>query len=198
MQFKPMEAGIEVNGQTVYAVVDGFASKALPSKILVAEGVGTLGRDGVVEIDKDGWYSQEAWLRAFGKISESVGSNVLFNIGLKIPSNAIFPPWVVDVDSAIKSIDVAYHLNHRRQGKVMFDPANGTMLEGIGHYGYERPAPGVNRIVSKCANPYPCDFDRGILTTMAQKFAPRAMVLHQDDARCRLKGGESCTYVVKW
>ncbi len=193
-----MERGIEVNGQTVWAIVDGFTSKALPSKILVEEGIGKLGADGVAVLEPEGWYSQEAWLRAFERISKSVGNNVLFNIGLKIPQNAIFPPWVVDVDTAIKAIDVAYHLNHRKQGKVLFDVETGKMSEGIGHYGYERPNPSVQQILCKCPNPYPCDFDRGIITTMARKFAPRSLVIHVDSEPCRVKGAESCTYSVKW
>src|SRR4051812_37164142 len=113
MQFKPFEPAVEVNGQTVWSIVDGFTLfKQLPSKILLEEGIGKRGDKDLVEIDKNGWYSQAAWLKAFERISTAVGHHVLFNIGLKIPENAIFPPWVKDVDSAVQAIDVAYHLNH--------------------------------------------------------------------------------------
>ena len=198
MQFKPFEKGIEVNGQTVYAIVDGFKLiKALAHSHLKSVGIGE-GDPGIsFKIDPNGWYSQEAWLKSFESISTNVGKTVLYQIGLAIPENAKFPPWVVDIDSAIKSIDIAYHMNHRKSGKVMFDPETGKMLEGIGHYGYEK-IPGQNLIISVCENPYPCDFDRGILTFMAKKFQQGAAVEHDDSKPCRKIGADSCTYLIKW
>jgi hypothetical protein len=91
----------------------------------------------------------------------------------------------------------AYHLNHGKHGRVMFDVESGTMLEGIGHYGY-LPVAGENRIVSTCRNPYPCDFDLGILTAMAKRFAPDATVDHVEGETCRKSGADECTYVVTW
>lgn len=198
MQFRALETGIEVNGRTVYAVVDGFgAFKESASRILAKLGIGAQGKDGLLQIDPDGWYSQEAWLAGFEKISASGGDSILFRIGHKIPQNAAFPPWVQDVESAIKSIDIAYHMNHRKKGQVMFDPATGKMLEGIGHYGWERVS-GKNEIVVRCDNPYPCEFDRGIVTAMAQRFAPNARIVHQPERPCRKDSANVCTYVVQW
>ena len=185
MQFVPFEDDVEVNGQTVYSVVEGFAIfKKVPSDILLTLGIGTPGPDGIVALQEGEWVPQERWLRAFKEIGDVVGAGALYGIGLKIPECALFPPWVADVHSAIKSVDVAYHLNHRRAGSVMFDPATNTMQEGIGHYGYS-PVPGERRIVSKCSTPYPCDFDKGILTAMARRFAPKAWVDHAEPETCR-------------
>lgn len=199
MQFRAFESGIEVLGQAVWAIVDGFlVSKQLPSQALVECGIGTLGPDGIVVIDPSAWYSQEAWLAAFERISTTVGPQVLFNIGKRIPENAVFPSWELDIDSAIRSLDVAYHLNHRREGQVMFDTDTGTMLEGIGHYGYERRSAHEDLIISRCQNPYPCDFDCGILTSMARRIKPLANVLHLAGLPCRKLGADSCTYHVVW
>lgn len=198
MQFLSFEKGIEVNGQTVYAIVDGFKLiKSLAYKHLKEAGVGEVEKDESVKINPATWYSQEAWLKAFESISKDVGDSVLYQIGLAIPRNAKFPPWVVDIDTAVKSIDIAYHMNHRKGGREMFDPTTGKMLEGIGHYGYNRIT-GENKIISVCENPYPCEFDKGILTTMAQKFQPLAKVKHDDLKPCRKKGQKSCTYVITW
>lgn len=197
MEYRPFEPGIEVNGRTVWSIVDGFrAFSLLASQFLLEEGVGQKGPDGIVKVEPDGWYSQEGYLRAFKRIAKSVGESVLFDIGSSIPRNAEFPPQVVDVHSAVGAIDVAYHMNHRREGSAMFDPSNGTMLEGIGHYGYATPA--ARRIVSVCENPYPCAFDRGIVTAMATRFEPTSKVVHDDSKPCRRKGAESCTYIVTW
>jgi hypothetical protein len=198
MQFKAFETGIEVNGKTAYAIVDGFREfKQVASTFLLQEGIGRRGADGLAAIDPAAWFSQEAWLRAFENIATRLGDVALYRIGVAIPRNARFPPWVVDIDSAIRAIDIAYHMNHRRAGKELFDPESGTMAEGIGHYGYQRKE-GRNEIVSVCNNPYPCAFDRGILTAMARRFQSRAVVTHDDTRACRQRAANSCTFIITW
>jgi hypothetical protein len=197
MQFKAFEPGIEVNGQTVYSVVDGLGSfKTMAYDVLLSVGIGS-GSKTAYQIVMDGWYSQESWLQAFERIAKDIGDATLKQIGIKIPENAKFPPWVKDIDSAIKSVDIAYHMNHRKDRVVMFDPNTGKMLEGIGHYGYERITD-KKMIISECKNPYPDAFDHGILTTMAKKFELRASVVHDDSKPCRKNGAESCTYIITW
>jgi hypothetical protein len=198
MQYVPFEEGIEVNGQTVVAVIEGFALfKKIPSDILIGVGIGKRGPGGMVEIRPGEWFSQRAWLEGFEAIGNAVGTGALYGIGLKIPECAEFPPWVNDVHSAVRSIDIAYHLNHRKRGHAMFDATTGEMLEGIGHYGY-MPVAGENRILSICQNPYPCDFDSGIITAMARRFAPDASVEHVESETCRKTGADKCTYLVTW
>lgn len=198
MQFKAFEPGIEVNGQTVYSIVDGIGQfKASASKLLQQEGIGVTDASGLIRLDPQGWYSQEAWLRVFEKIAGQIGSSMLYSIGLAIPRNAIFPQWVRDAFTAVQSIDIAYHLNHRRAGEIMFDTATGRMIDGIGHYGYA-PVEGQRKILSVCENPYPCDFDRGIITSIVRRFEPTAFVEHDDTKPCRKNGADACTYVVTW
>lgn len=198
MQFVPFEPGIEVIGQTVYTIFAGFAAfKSIAGDILTAEGIGVIDPNSGFTLDQAAWYSMDAWLRAFRHVAQELGDPVLFSIGKKIPERAIFPPWVKDIDSAIRSIDIAYHLNHRKQGQVMFNTETGQMLEGIGHYGYWRED-GKNQIVCVCENPYPCHFDRGIITTLALRFEPTARIRHADDKPCRSRGDSSCTYTVTW
>lgn len=198
MQFKVFEPDIEVNGPTVYSIVAGLGYFTnLSRRYFSQAGIGTVVNK-ELRIDMDSWYPQAAWLEAFKNIAATVGDRVLFNIGLSIPANAQFPPWVVDIDSAIKAIDVAYHLNHRKRGRQLFDVNTGTMLEGIGHYGYERPSMKENKIISVSRNPYPCAFDRGIIAAMARKFEPDALVVHDDAKECRTNGAETCTYYITW
>ena len=197
MQFRAFEPGIEVNGQTVNSVIAGLGYFTNLSRRFFSQvGIGNV-TNKKLHIDLNGWYPQAAWLAAFENIAKTVGDRVLFNIGLSVPANAQFPPWVVDVDSGVKSIDIAYHINHRKNGKPLFNPDSGSMFEGIGHYGYER-VPGGNKIISKCLNPFPCAFDQGIITAMAQKFAPHALIRHDNTKECRSKGADSCTYIIAW
>jgi hypothetical protein len=197
MQFEVFEPDIEVNGPTVYSIIAGLGYFTNLSRRYFRQAhIGTIVNK-ELRIDMDGWYSQAAWLEAFKNISNQVGDRVLFNIGLSIPSHAPFPAWVVDIDSAIKAIDVAYHLNHRRKGKPLFDVKTGVMSEGIGHYGYRRDS-SAQKILSVSHNPYPCAFDRGIITAMACAFQPNALVVHDDTKECRSKGGNTCTYIITW
>ena len=197
MQFKPFESDIEVNGPTVNSIIAGLGYFTNLSRRFFSQvNIGTVVNKELI-IDMNGWYPQKAWLMAFENIAKTVGDRVLFSIGLSVPANAQFPPWVVDVDSGIKAIDIAYHLNHRKNGRLLFNPDSGSMFEGIGHYGYSRIA-GENKIISMCKNPYPCAFDHGIITAMAQKFAPNALIRHDDARECRNKGADSCTYIITW
>lgn len=197
MQFVPFEEGIEVNGYTVYSVIEGLGQfKSLARKYLLNVGIGQE-INGKYELDRDLYYSHEKWLKAFQSIARDVGESILFEIGSKIPKNAKFPKWVTDINSAIQSIDIAYHINHRKNGAIMFDEEKNLLVEGIGHYGYEK-IPNKNMILSVCNNPYPCSFDRGILHHMARRFEITASVIHDESKQCRRNGADSCTYIITW
>jgi len=118
-------------------------------------------------------------------------------IGQHVPKHAPFPPSINDIHGAMGSMDAAYHMNHRKGGRVMFDPATGQMLSGIGNYGYA-PVPRERRIISVCENPYPCDFDRGIITALAARFERGSRVTHDDSAPCRKNGADSCKFIIAW
>ncbi|MDR1946906.1 MAG: hypothetical protein LBQ51_07060 [Desulfovibrio sp.] len=197
MQFISFEPGIEVNATTVAAIVRGMSSfTSISGRYLSKVNIGRI-VDGELILDMDAWYSQDAWLKAFENIAEQIGDKILFNIGKSIPKSAVFPDWATDIASGIKLIDIAYHINHRKNGESLYDMETKTMREGIGHYGCEA-VPGKREILSVCKNPYPCVFDRGILTEMATRFEPGAVVIHDDSCECRQNGADSCTYHVRW
>lgn len=192
-EFQAFEQGMQVNGTTIMAVVDGMgAFQAVAVRILADAGLSH------VEPSPTVWYSQQAWLNAFKTIAVEIGDSTIFLIGQKIPENAVFPPEIDSTEKALAAIDVAYHMNHRNaRGQVLFDPAHpGEMLEGIGHYRFEPVGKNETRMV--CENPYPCHFDRGIIVAMASRFCRHAQVDHADEEPCRRRGAESCTYQVTW
>jgi hypothetical protein len=178
-QFIGYAPGVEVNGETVYAIVDGMGAFRSVALAILAE-------NGIVDPQPGLWYPQQSWLNAFKKISEKLGANTLFNIGLKIPLNAQFPAEITTIEKALQAIDVAYHLNHR----------NGE----IGEYRYQANGSKAAKMI--CRNPYPCAFDRGIIAAMANRFKPKTSALisikHDDVGPCREKGEELCTYNVTW
>lgn len=191
--FIAFDSKVEVNGETVLSIVDGMGAFKERTYKFLAD-------NGIQNPEPGKWYSQQAWLNAFKTIVEATGEFTLFNIGKKIPENAQFPPEINTIDKALSAIDVAYHMNHRVNGQVMFDPASGKMLEGIGHYGFQKS--GEREIRMVCENPYPSDFDRGIIEAMAHKFKPAdagiIIVKLVESEPTRKKGANSCTYSVKW
>lgn len=199
MQFKALEPGIEAAGASIGAFVEAF--RLFPSVIfkkLTKYGIGkaVAGKQDV-EIDTNAWYPQEAWLAAWEEIAADIGPRACYQIGRHLPKHAPFPPSITDINSGIASIDVAYHLNHRKNGRVMFDPNTGVKMKGIGNYGFQ-PVAGERKIISVCDNPYPCDFDRGIVTEIAARFQPQSRVTHNDQGPCRKRGADTCTYTVTW
>lgn len=195
-EFKVFEEGMEVNGATIMAVVDGMGTfRSAADSILARAGLAGVVADG------EHWYSQQSWLDAFATIASEIGASTLHNIGRKIPENAVFPPEIDNIVAALGSIDIAYHMNHRNvRGQVLFDPTrpkHRQLLGGIGNYElvYEAGAPCATLI---CANPYPCPFDEGIITTMAKRFEDMATIRHDLKPPCRADGASCCRYVVDW
>jgi hypothetical protein len=197
MQIKSFEPGIEVFGPGASAWVEAF--KLFPSvvlKRLVSHGIAAY-RNGEIYIDRTAWYPLENWLAAFQDIADSLGPRALFQVGQNAPSFVVLPPTMTDIHSCMAGVNIGYHMNHRKNGRPMFDPEQGTLLAGIGDYGCTT-VPGERRMIIRCDTPYPCDFDRGILLGFARRFEKTAEIEHMETAPCRKKGKDSCTYMVTW
>jgi hypothetical protein len=188
----------QVLGANLQIVIDGFGSFTLIAhRILLEEGLGADDGTGAVKFEAGAWYPLELWLKALERIGNEFGHVLLFQSGMTTPKNAVFPPTVTDIHSALKCIDVAYHMNHAVRGESMFSPRTGEMREGIGHYSYAH-TPGQNLITMESSTPYPCDFDRGIIIAMAQRFQTTATIIHDATRPCRKGGGTNCAYHVAW
>jgi hypothetical protein len=192
-QYKAINQGVEVNGQTILSFVDALGSmRNIGFKILSEKGIDNP--------QKGEWYPQQKWLDAFTYISSVADSSTLYEIGSAIFGNAQFPPEISNINQALESIDVAYHLNHRLNGEVLFNEKTGEKKEGIGNYFYK--VLDNKKIEIICDNPYPCDFDRGIIYSMAKKFKPEdayfVKVEHDKESSCREKEDKYCSYIITW
>ena len=177
-QFKAYSPQVEVLGEVVLSFVNvmgAFKGIAL----------GILKDHGVDDPQGDQWYSQQAWLDSFQTIAKQVGPNTLYQIGRQIPSQHYFPPGVDTIESVLSELDGAYRESHRG-GEV-------------GHYRFR--VLGMRTGQMTCDNPYPCDFDRGIIQALAEKFEPPGALVdvrHEDAAPCKKQGAESCVYTISW
>jgi hypothetical protein len=192
-----MHSGIEVTGRGVPAALEAFGEfTVLAGQMLMANGVGVPDKSGFIRVDLEAWYPLEGYLKTIKDVEEQFGPKMLRKLGAAKARHAMFPPNMVDLTSTMQAVDVGYHMNHRQHGRPMFDPVNGQMLEGIGHY-HCHQLPGKRRILMRCDNPYPCKFDEGLLEAMARRFISTAVVEHEPGS-CRSKGGQNCTYSITW
>lgn len=196
MNIEQVEPDIEINRTGVEVVVDGFRGfTLLAHQIMIAEGVGTDDGEGTLVLPKGAWLNLRKYLKSLRRIEQEIGSQVLVDGGQTVPKHANLPPTITDIHSALGSLDIAYHMNHRRHGETLFNPANGTMTEGIGHYRFNAK-PGESKIEIVTDTPYPCAYDKGVVLGMAQRFKSNAQLAH--GPACRSKGGASCTYTLTW
>ncbi len=178
--FRALDENVEVYGKTICSVVEGMCNL----KDVVLE---VLAKKGIVNPEPGEWYQLKAWLEACSDIADRLGRDAVCSIGRIMPENAQFPERINSLEKALKVINSAYHINHR----------NGE----IGHY-YFRIA-GEKSYEVVCENPYPCDFDRGLLEGFCSRFKPKgseesAIVTHDDSEPCRKRGATSCTFLVAW
>lgn len=191
-QFKAYRDGVEVSGQYILTVLDCLGNHR-------EKALAILSRHGIDNLEPRCWYAQQAWLDVFRELTGSMHANTIAFVGRKVPENVNFPPEIKEISLALQSIDWSYHLHHRADGVVLFNYATGEMREGIGHYSYEKI--GNNRITMVCNNPYPCDFDRGMIDSIAFRFrlpGTTPHITHAEPDLCRKKGHDSCTYIVEW
>jgi len=189
-QFKAFRPGVEVYGAVVLSVVDGMGDFKTR-----AEGI--LAQHGIRRPQPEGWYPQQAWLDSFETISEKSGPRTLFAIAKKIREAVEWPDWINSLATGMAAIDLNYHLRHRLNGQPMLNERTGEMTEGIGHYEF-KGLTGETSAVMVCNNPYPSEFDRGILTAMGRRFKPNLEVRLDTTQPTRAEGADSCTYLIAW
>lgn len=148
--FQASSPDVEVDGQTVVAVTSGILVRAVANELMASAGF--------EEISHDRWYPQQAWLGVYRGIQENLGPDTLYSIGRRIPYSADFPAdRMTDVGTALAAIDVAYHTAHR----------GGE----IGHYRYVEA--GLDHYEIHSDNPYPNDFNLGIIAALVERFRGR-------------------------
>lgn len=191
-QFKSFEEGIENGGHELPVIALGNMSTSKQNEIRQKYGLKT---------ESGSWNDLQSLLSALEEISYSLGEMNLFLIGKGVTEGANFPP-MDSLKTALESLDIAYHMNHRKNGEVMFDPETGKMLEGIGHYILEKYDENQREAEVKCHTPYPSKFEEGILLAITRRFKPkdsiRTKVALDSSKETKREGGESCTFIINW
>ena len=188
--------GVDVSGNALLGFIDGMGVfKGTAHKMLNDAGITTP--------EGDGWYSLEAFLLILNKLADEGGVNLLRQIGASLIDKALWPKEIDSLSKALRSVDVSYHMNHRRNGKVLFDASSGKVNEGmLGHNAVIPPTGDEHQAFYVCNTFYPCELDYGIASAFARKFKPmdsnhHARIVH-DTSGCRSRGDEACTYRIEW
>lgn len=181
-QYEAFDPAVEVHGQTIVTVVeDALAqfSDAYRDKARDA-----LAQEGITNPEPDEWYPQQAWLNAFETVADDLEPHVLDRLGEQIPAVAEWPNDIHTVEEGLKSINEAYQRNHRGSN--------------IGSYQFEPTDQHEGEVV--CTNPYPCEYDRGIIRAIAQRYAPvdSFVFIEERGEQCRRDGDDTCVYTVNW
>ncbi|MDY7232420.1 hypothetical protein [Hyalangium rubrum] len=168
----------EVFGKAVSAILAAMmAIQSRAERILAANGISPL--------REDTWYPLESVLQTFRDIQAQIGPNTVRAVGRKIPETAPFPA-IHSMEEALRGLDVAYQMNHR-----------GT--SNIGGYHYTPTGERSGRVL--CDNPYPCEFDEGLIDALTERYRPKdsffIRVTHEPGA-CRQHDDTGCTYLVAW
>jgi hypothetical protein len=180
-QFVSFDPAVKVIGQSMllFANAMDFGRE---------ERIEILDRHGLTNLDENGWYDLQKCLNAFKELSEGVWASTLFIIGKEIPAKAKFPPQIDTIEKALYSINIAYHMNHSEGDIGSYDVTEFDVVK--------------RKAVMVCRNPYPSDFDRGILVAMVDRFKPEdsagSEVLLDLSKESRLNGADSCTYLISW
>jgi hypothetical protein len=170
---------VEVYGRSVLALVNAMEFLKLKAQRI-------LNAHGIEALEPEQWYSMRNVLESFEDILKQVGPHTTRAIGHALPKNAVFPPQIDSFESALASLDQAYRMNHR----------------GSGDIGSYRVLPDEARCATMvCDNPYPCEFDQGIMEALYDRFPPKGsfrLRIEHNPSGCRAKGAHSCTYHLKW
>lgn len=177
-EFKAFESGVEVKGAVVLSfvhVMGAFKGIAL----------GILKDNGIEDPQSHLWYSQQAWLDSFATIAREVGPNTLYQIGRHLPSEGHYPPTIDSIERALEDLDIAYRTSHRGGD--------------VGYYRFEPTGMTSGKITT--FTPYPCEFDRGLIHSLAHKFEPPDSfvdVRHDDTGPCKKLGADYCMHHISW
>jgi hypothetical protein len=170
---------VEVYGKSVQAIINAMEFLKLKARQVLSS-------HGISPLEPEKWYPINAVLDSFNDILKQVGPHTTRSIGRCIPQSAEFPPFINSFETALGGLDQAYRMNHRGKGD-------------IGSYRYQHGMGNTATMV--CDNPYPCEFDQGIIEALYDRFQPKGSIrlrIEHGPGGCRAKGSRACTYQLKW
>ncbi|ADO68893.1 hypothetical protein [Stigmatella aurantiaca] len=172
-------SGVEVmsnTARTLFGAVGLLEQET--RRIITAHGIPTLAQQG--------WYPLQTLLLCLNDIRSQIGPYTVHALGQHTARHITFLPSIDSFGGALSSLNEAYRMHHRGTGE-------------IGGFQYQPQSVRSARI--RCDNPYPCEFDQGLLEALFELFPPqesfRLRVTHAPEG-CRSKADCACVYHLHW
>jgi len=151
----------EVNGNSMLVTLNGCGAFKRQAMALLQE------RGVTSAVENGEWYPLSTLLGILEELARKVGSNVLVEVGKKVPELSTFPPQIETFAQVLESLNVAYHMNHR----------NGD----IGDYQVTKTDASTYRV--DCSTvPYPAKFNFGLIRGLSNKFEALVDIEEADSA----------------
>jgi hypothetical protein len=177
----PILAAVEIHGAHAQALLGRFGYQALVSHFILREGLGEA-------FDPQAWYPALPLVRAAHHLVDELGPRVAFD-----PGRIARDRTGGDLVAMLGALDATYHRSFRLHGAPLVDE-QGAPRPGIGRYLVE---PGGAEIAVTATGPWPCAFDRAVVTGVALRAEPDAIVEHGAGDPCRGRGDRRCVYRVR-
>lgn len=133
----------------------------------------------------DAWYSMQDYVEVLQAIAKKMGPHGLFDIGKKILGQGQIPAQ--DLQEALQYFDSLHHTEAKGENSYY------RLLS----YSEDKKEAHI-----ECRNPFPCYFDRGVLTTMFRNFQRQSIqsvhVALDNHRPNRLAGADVSYYTVLW
>lgn len=174
---------VEVIGASVQVIVQALGRvKDIGLNILKENGID-------INVPAEDWMKLNKFVKALHQIGDKFGPNTLFLIGKTVPEIIQFPPMINSFEIAMKSINVSYVNSHK------------NLVDADIYFKFTKT--GDTSAIMSCTNPYPSEFDRGIISGLARKFPPDnagkvVSVLLDTSKPSRKDGASSCTFNLTW
>lgn len=137
----------------------------------------------------DAWYSLQGYLQVLQAISQKMGPHWLFNLGKNILEQTQIPAH--DLQEALQYIESLH------QHETETDATGERTYYKLLSYSEDRKEAHV-----ECRNPFPCYFDRGVLTSVFRNFqrgdVQSVHVALDNHLPSRLAGAHVSYYTILW
>ena len=169
---------VEVSGQAIFPVIE-----ALPA--FLKEKTLEVTKNKVGGLKPEEWYPQQAWLDVLKYIEDEMGAFIMYHIGLAIPERVPLPSGINTLDLMLQMWSQAYQMNHRN-----------SKIEGEYRILEHNKESCMYRI--ETYTPYPCDMDRGVLTTFVKNFTQWAEIKVDLTKPCKKFGEDTSEFILKY
>ncbi|NVO32279.1 hypothetical protein [Hymenobacter lapidiphilus] len=176
-RYVSFDPAAEINGDSVRAVLAGL--------FLPHQGRDLLIRHGLPAPPVPGqWYPMQAWLNILAEAEDRFGAGTLYQTGLLMVDNGVFPTGMPTLLEALAALDGVYNANVRGR-----------------HMGYYRAhASGPREVRMERCTPHPQEFELGVITGLARRYKPAEAVrlAVEVDRRVPPEGLYKTTFHISW